>query len=144
VIATSQEQHARVREIVEQLDHLQAKDAENRRKAPRVPFHLAMAVTVLTGTTPTQVEVFSRNISLAGIGFVSRRMFRREERIAVLLEFPTLPPKLILARITFGRYISQGLYEMGSEFLECRSNPKNPQVIPTAWTLSAQSPKSSN
>jgi hypothetical protein len=120
-------------EIIEQLDQLPARDAENRRKSPRVPFHLAMRITLLTGIAPAPVEVFSRNISLAGLGFVSRRMFRREERIVVLLRFPKMPPKLILARITFGRYISGGLYEMGSEFLECVSDPKNPGLIPSHW-----------
>jgi hypothetical protein len=139
-MATTQDQSAKIREILQQLDQLPVKNNDNRRKAPRVPVHIAMIVTLLSGIAPSPVEIYSRNISLSGLGFVSRRMFRREERIAMLLRFPNTPPKLILARVTFGRYISSGLYEMGSEFLECINDPKNPDLIPNEWVASAHTP----
>ena len=141
-MSASQEQFQKIRDVLEQLDQLPNTDMENRRKSPRISIHTTMAVSLLSSNAPTTVEVYTRNISLAGFGFVSRRMFRKDERIALLLTFPSLPSKLILARITFVRYISNGLYEMGSEFLECVTDPKLPVKIPSHWSHAMPAVKS--
>lgn len=136
----SQEQLDKIVEIVSSLDgHLLEADKENRRRLPRVAMRTQLTVTLLTGIAPTSVDVMTRNISSSGLGFVCRRMFRSDERIAVLLRIPKVPPKLILGRVTFGRYIKGGWYEMGAEFLECISDARGSSAghpaIPNHWLL---------
>lgn len=131
---TSQEQLAKITEIVSHLDeHLLGLDQENRRRLPRVTMRMEMTVVLLTGIAPTPVDIYSRNISVSGMGFVCRRMFRAEERLALSLRIPKLPAKLLLARITFGRYIGGGLYEMGAEFLECVADTRAGEAGGTNW-----------
>jgi hypothetical protein len=137
-MAASQEQVLKVRAMLDQLDHNTPEEMSNRRRAPRLPVRMSTTVTLLTSPAPTKVDVFTRNFSMSGFGFVSRRLFRNNERIVILIQFPGGQSKLILSRVTFGRYIRNGLYEMGTEFLECISNPKNPNSLPPHWSNSAR------
>ena len=138
---TSQEQIDKVTAIIAQLDEqLLERDKENRRHQPRVAMRTQMTIILLSGISPTPVTVYSRNISASGMGFVGRRMFRPEERVAIPLRVPTLPAKLVLARTTFGRYIGGGFYEMGAEFLECVNDARGESGttrIPNHWLLGA-------
>jgi len=132
-MSISQEQLAKIQGIFRELDeHLQTPESDNRR-APRINVRTPMTVMLLTGAGAMPVEIFSRNLSVSGIGFVSKKMFNKEERIAVCLRIPRLPSKLILSRITFGRYVNAGHYEMGAEFLECISDPKDKGTVPRQW-----------
>jgi hypothetical protein len=130
---TVAEQFQKVRELLEHMDSQVSKDAKNRRVAPRLPVRMSMTVSLLGSHGVTSVEVYSRNFSISGFGFVSRRLFRTDERIAIVLTFPNQTIKQILARVTFGRYIRNGMYEMGSEFLDFVSNPKNSETFPPHW-----------
>ena len=137
----SQEQLDKITDIIAQLDEqLLEADKENRRHQPRVAMRTQMTIILLSGINPAPVTVFSRNISSSGMGFVCRRMFRAEERIAIPLRVTKLPAKLVLARTTFGRYIGAGFYEMGTEFLECVSDARGESGIsriPNHWLLGA-------
>ena len=137
----SQEQLDKVTDIIAQLDEqLLESDKENRRHLPRITLRMQMTIILLTGINPTPVTVFSRNISASGMGFVCRRMFRPEERVAIPLRVPKVPAKLVLARTTFGRYIGAGFYEMGVEFLECVADARGDSGvsrIPNHWLLGA-------
>ena len=125
-----------------------ASDKENRRRIPRVALRIQLGVTILGAITPTTVDVMTRNISASGLGFVSRRMFSFEERLAIVLRIPKVPPKLILSRITFSRYISVGWYESGAEFLECISDTRTANQgmprIPNHWLLASGQIKTSH
>lgn len=136
-MSVTQEQLGKVNDILQQLDERLQNPATENRRAPRVAVRLPMTVILLSATAPSPIGVFSRNISQSGLGFVSRRLFSREERIAISLHIPKLPSKLIFARVTFGRYVSAGLYEMGAEFLESVSDPKGEAHIPSHWLTAA-------
>jgi hypothetical protein len=139
-VITSQEQLAKVTEIVSGLDaHLLDAKAENRRQRPRLKIRIAMSLILLGGTAPSPVDIFTRNISLSGMGFVCRRMFRKGERIVVPLKIPAISPKMVLAQITFSRYIGGGFYEMGAEFLECAQDARaaSKGCIPNHWLSNA-------
>jgi hypothetical protein len=119
VLIKSQVQLEKITAIVTRLDeHLSEAHAENRRRLPRVAMRTELTFILLGEIVPSAVDVYSRNISQSGMGFVSRRMFRADERVVIPLHIPKVPPKLVLARVTFSRYIGGGYYEMGSEFLE--------------------------
>ncbi len=96
-----------------------------------------MAVIVLSDRGLPSVKIFSRNLSKSGIGFICRRPFNKEERIAVSFEMPGQPAKLVLARTTFSRYVRGGVYEMGAEFIECVTDSNAEDRIPTHWLNAA-------
>ncbi|HVT81863.1 MAG TPA: PilZ domain-containing protein [Phycisphaerae bacterium] len=134
MIHSSQEQLARLKDILSRLDeHIKKDEKENRRRLPRVAMRFPLGISLMTGHAPSTVEIFTRNISGSGMGFVSRRLFRPEERIVIPFRIPKLPHKMVLARITFGRYLQAGLYEMGSEFLEAAKDLHGKAQIPVAW-----------
>jgi hypothetical protein len=135
VSAATHEQLARVQSILLHLDARQKHAHDNRRRAPRVIVQMPLAVVVLGVVNPAPVQIYSRNLSVSGIGFVSRRLFKPAERIVVYLRAEKLPSKLLLARITFGRYAGGGYYEMGAEFLESVPD-KGHTRIPDHWLLS--------
>jgi hypothetical protein len=134
-LISSQEQLDKIAEIVSGLDaHLLAAGAENRRRQPRIAMRTKMSLILLSGLAPSSVEIFTRNISSSGIGFVCRRMFRAGERVVVPLRIPRIPPKMVLARVTFSRYIGGGYHEMGAEFQECANDARGGKWnIPNHW-----------
>jgi hypothetical protein len=136
-MAATSEQEEKLRQILTHLDErLGQTDAENRQRM-RLPLRMTLTVTVLSGIAPAPVEIFTRNISASGLGFVSRRLFHRNERLVISLRIPNLPGKMLLARVTFGRYVQGGIYEMGSEFLESVADPRGTAQIPNHWLAGA-------
>jgi hypothetical protein len=140
-LVQSHEQLDKITDIIAQLDEqLLEADKENRRRLPRVTIRTQMTIILLSGISPAPVTVYSRNISASGMGFVCRRLFRPDERVAIPLRVAKLPAKLVLARTTFGRYIGHGYYEMGTEFLECVNDARcesGISRIPNHWLLGA-------
>jgi len=131
-LTATNEQLERVEAILQQLDHFPGPEtATNRRRSSRVNIHAAMSATIISESGEGKLQLFSRNISTSGIGFVSRRPCKSGERLAILFELPAKPPKLVLAKITFCRYVRAGLYDAGAEFLDCVSAVAN--RIPPHW-----------
>jgi hypothetical protein len=138
MLHTNQDQIERLKDILLQLDeHMKGGDRENRRRLSRVALRMPLIISLMTGAEPAPVEIFTRNVSSSGMGFVSRRLFRGDERIVVPFRIPKLPQKLVLARITFGRYLQSGLHEMGAEFLEAMTDTRGKSQIPRAWRHTA-------
>jgi hypothetical protein len=140
----SNDQLTQIQDILQQLDRAPVTNADaNRRRAERLKIRSEMAVIVLAATGLPSIKIFSRNLSKSGIGFISRRPFNKEERVAVSFELPGQPAKLVLARTTFSRYVRGGVYEMGAEFIECITDTKGADRIPAHWLPSAAHPKPS-
>ena len=134
MVHSTQEQLARLKDILVRLDqHIKDRATDNRRRIPRVAMRIPLTISVINSHIAGTVEIFTRNISGSGMGFVSRRLFRDGERIVIPFRIPKLPHKLVLARVTFGRYLQSGLYEMGSEFLEAAKDGPGKMQIPMAW-----------
>jgi hypothetical protein len=113
------EQIERIEEILRLLDAQTAETGSNRRRAKRINIHATLAATVLCENGDATLQVYTRNISTSGIGFVSRRLCKKGERLALTFDLPGKPPKLVLAKVTFCRYVRAGLYDAGAEFMEC-------------------------
>ena len=98
----SHEQMAQVEEILHSLDRLNVAADDNRRAAPRITVRLSLTVILLVGTPPGgTMRIFTRNVSRSGVGFISRRPFKPQERIAIAFDVANQESKLVLARITF-------------------------------------------
>ena len=124
----------KIEEILTILDQQPQAEAANRRKKIRVNARLVVDTTLLSTTTRCEMTVFTRNLSTSGVGFVCRRLFKQGELIVLPFKTKNLPPKLVLASVTFCRYIKGGMYEAGAEFLEsCDVNPHLKDNIPPHW-----------
>lgn len=130
----SSEQLVQIKEIIAQLDHLAAaRKVDNRRRADRVAIRSAMSAILLSEMSTTEVKIYSRNLSTSGIGFVSRRPFKTAERVAIPFEVNGNPGKLVLAKISFCRYIRAGMYTVGAEFIEAIADNHGRNRIPEHW-----------
>jgi hypothetical protein len=135
------DQLSRIDEILRQLDQsVPTKEQENRRRSPRIIIHTTLDTYVLSPGGNLGIQIFTRNISTSGIGFVSRRFCKVGENIALSFILPDRSPKLVLAHITFSRYVRAGLYEAGAEFAECISG-EGERDIPPHWSRRMDSPQ---
>jgi hypothetical protein len=136
---TSSEQRSQIHAILESLDRGNAGASQNRRAAPRLPIRMGLPAIVLLGAgavAAAPVRIYTRNISRSGVGFVSRRMFKPNERLALSFQLPGHPPKIVLAQITFARYLRDALYESGARFLEAIADTAGLENIPAHWCKS--------
>jgi hypothetical protein len=131
--ATS-EQLSRIDEILRQLDQSPlGSDQANRRRTARVKIHTAMSAVVVMHSGNLDITIFTRNISTSGIGFVCRRFCKIGERVALFFVLPDRSPKMVLAQVTFARYVRGGMYEAGAEFIECIAGSTE-RDIPVRWS----------
>jgi hypothetical protein len=63
-------------------------------------------------------------------------MFKPNERLALSFQLPGHPPKIVLAQITFARYLRDALYESGARFLEAIADTAGLENIPAHWCKS--------
>ena len=77
----------------------------------------------------SRFRIFTRNISTAGVGFVSRRPFRLGDRIAFVLGSLREERKIIVAQVTFVRYVRRGMHEMGAEFIQAVRESEAPTAL---------------
>ena len=133
------DQKAKIAEILKLLDQIPVPASiENRRGASRVRARMPIDVFLLTVRGVPTLTVHTRNISTRGIGFVSRRAFKMGELVVFDVNIVPAVAKLVLARITFARYVRDGLYEIGAEFEESvvRDDPDKPcpsNNLPAHW-----------
>jgi hypothetical protein len=135
VFATaSTEQLEQIQDILSQLDHnAAAKKVDNRRNSARVTVRTTIGAILLAANNQTLVKIYSRDLSTAGIGFVTRRCCSAGEQFALPFDVRGMPPKLVLARITFCRYIRAGLYTVGAKFVEAIPNADRQNRVPEHW-----------
>ncbi|HVX83461.1 MAG TPA: PilZ domain-containing protein [Phycisphaerae bacterium] len=132
----SVEQNEQIEGILEALDRGVRADAQNRRRIQRLNVRLTLQAIVIGTSGGAPLRIHSRNLSRSGIGFVSRRLFRRGERLVIVLRVPGHAGKLLLAEVTFCRYVRRALYESGARFIE--AVPETPtEGIPAHWTAAA-------
>jgi hypothetical protein len=120
--------------ILESLDRSSPSISSlNRRTAPRMPVRMGIPATILGDTNVTPLRIYTRNISRSGVAFLSRRSFKPGERLALTFHLPGQSPKLVLAQVTFTRYVRQALYESGARFLDAVPDTPGPDRIPSHW-----------
>ena len=135
----SNDQLSRIDDILRQLDQsTEDKTQENRRRAPRIIIHTTLTALVLSHGGNLSLRIFTRNISTSGIGFVCRRFCREGERLAICFSLPDRPSKMVLAQVTFSRYVRAGLYEAGAEFIECITGADE-NDLPSSWSQRSDS-----
>lgn len=134
VSATTLEQMNQIHAILESLDRGIKEAADNRRAAPRINVRLGlMATPLVPGPTPASMRVYTRNLSRSGVAFVSRKLFKRGERVALSFKLQGQPAKLVLAEVTFCRYVRNALYEAGAQFVESIADSGCEDRIPGHW-----------
>lgn len=141
VAELTQDQKTRIEEILRILDQNPASaELENRRQSVRVKVRTNLTTRVLSTPGHPTLPIHTRNISTSGIGFVTRRPFRKGELVAIELYLVSKLSKLILAETTFSRYVRDGLYEVGCRFREAISREeaeRGMEGIPRRWVEAA-------
>lgn len=135
--ALTARQQQRYLEILAALDALPTDPEANRRQRKRMALRMAFRVTLLANRGQPTATVFTRNISTSGIGCLSSRPFKRGELFVMHLAAPKLPPKMVLSKAIFCRYLHNGLHEVGAEFIESRAVVGDTMRMPVAWVREA-------
>ncbi len=131
----------KVQQIMNGIGHLTEPKSENRRRRTRVELDTTLFVTLLTNAALPQIRITTRDLSVAGLGFVCRRPFRLGELVAVHLHVPGFPAKLVLARTIFCMYSRATMYLVGVEFvaaLSAKTGKEDEIRIPQAWLNKAR------
>ncbi len=137
--AISNEQIDHIHMILQQLDAQNPGPGANRRTAKRLNVRMALTVHLLSDHNSPISQIYTRNVSTSGIGFVTKRVFKPKEYLAVSFQIGNHLPKLVLARVTFCRYVKGALHESGAAFVESiTENTTLVDKIPPHWAQMAQ------
>jgi PilZ domain len=85
-----------------------------------------------------RVMGYTRNLSPGGVGVLTRRGFKVGERFVTLLSFGAGLGKYVLCRVTFCRYVSDSMYEMGAAFEATAPHLNENHRIPEEWVAVAR------
>ncbi|MGN6366746.1 MAG: PilZ domain-containing protein [Phycisphaerae bacterium] len=125
----SADQQAVLSEVLLHLDKMPPSPRANRRRAIRHGLRTTMEAILVGEEQNPRIRIFTRNISTSGIGFVSRRPFKQGEKIAFGFQCAGEERKIILAKVTFVRYVRRGMYEMGAEFTDAMRESAAPAAM---------------
>ncbi|HUO07528.1 MAG TPA: PilZ domain-containing protein [Phycisphaerae bacterium] len=114
----SSERSAVVADLLRELAIGPAPSGAEKRGAPRKRAERAFAAVLLDEPSQPRVAIVTRDISISGVGFISRRHFRDGERFAIGIEGFGGEGKILVARVAWSRYLSKGMSLMGAAFLQ--------------------------
>ncbi len=84
-------------------------------------------------------RVNMEDVSLKGMGFLTRRRLQQNEYVVVPLQFREGGGMLVLCLVRFCRELSDGGYRVGTEFEETLADPTGTTRIPQPWLKKAWS-----
>ncbi len=121
--------------------HLEAGDNKFKtslRRHQRITYFRRVELILLAQADQPRVTAYTRNLSPGGLGLLSRRVFNLGERFVTLLTMGGERGKYMLCRVTFCRYLSDCLYEIGAAFEATTPYLNQKQRIPKAWVSAAR------
>lgn len=131
-ILSLDKQHQDLQIVIDQLNAEMKNPSDNRRRRPRKEINIALWVYLLGLRHMPRVKVHSRDISVGGISFLSKRSFPERMLVATQLDTSGLMPrKMLLTKIRFCRYVRGGHFQVGAEFIEAIDGQASD--IPTHW-----------
>ncbi len=125
--------HGKVLSILSNLDDASFVPTNDRRSKARIPFRHETHILLLGVMGSNRFKVNTRNLSTSGVGLLSRRPFQVGDRFVLPVDVQGAVAKLLLCRVTFSRYISNGLHDIGAQFEKAIPNPNGDQMIPQEW-----------
>jgi hypothetical protein len=84
-------------------------------------------------------RVNAEDVSLKGMGFLTRRRLQTNEYVVAPLQFREGGGMLVLCLVRFCRQLADGSYRVGTEFEETLADPTSTARIPQAWLKKAWS-----
>lgn len=125
-------QHQELQNVIEQLNAEKKNPQDNRRRRIRKDINMSLWIYLLGLPHLPRVKVHSRNISVGGISFLSKRSFPERMYVATQLDGGSPDTcKILLTKIRFCRYIRQGHFQVGAEFVEAANGGMSD--IPGSW-----------
>ena len=129
-ILSTDKQHHELQGVIEQLnDERRNAPPDNRRRRPRKEINITLWVYLLGLPNVPRVKVHTRDISVSGIAFLCKRSFPEGMYVATLLEGASM--KILLTKVRFCRYVRQGHFQVGAEFVEAVDGGR--EKIPNRW-----------
>jgi len=128
-------QHEELQHVIDQLNAETKKPSDNRRRRPRREITMQLWVYLLGVPQTPRVKVHTRNISVSGISFLSKRSFPLGTIVATELNLNGKSPKMLLTKVLFCRYVRQGHFQIGAEFVAALDGGFD--AIPAQWIAKA-------
>ncbi len=124
------------KQIVSILSELKDDGATFGRRHRRRPVRQYMWIKRLPRPDYSKAAAFkirSEDVSLKGLGFVTRRQLAQGELVVAPLQFREGGGMLVLCRICFCRNIGDDGFRAGAEFVETLPDPNCKERIPQKW-----------
>ncbi len=132
-ISLSKIEQEQIRQIIENLK----KEGESLgRKHRRRPVQQIMWLKRLPRPDRPRSAAFrvrTEDVSLKGMGFLTRRRLQPHEYVVAPLQFREGGGMLVLCRVRFCSELPEGGYRVGAEFEETLADPTGTTRIPQAW-----------
>lgn len=117
--------------LLHQLDNQSIKPTNSRRRHPRLNLRIPLEITLLKYPNFTTLEVYTRNISVSGIGLLSSNELPMNDFLVIPLCINKKAQHLVLGQVVFCRQLIPNLYEVGVKFKACTK--EGDLNTPLAW-----------
>ncbi len=128
------------KQILQIIENLKTEGESLGRKHRRRPVQQIMWLKRLPRPERPRSAAFRVNtedVSLKGMGFLTRRRLQENEYVVAPLQFREGGGMLVLCLVRFCRQLPQGGYRAGTEFEETLTDPTGTTRIPQAWLKKA-------
>ncbi|MHB1766779.1 MAG: PilZ domain-containing protein [Phycisphaerae bacterium] len=130
------------KQILQIIENLKNEGESLGRKHRRRPVQQVMWLKRLPRPERPRSAAFRVNaedVSLKGMGFLTRRHLQANEYVVAPLQFREGGGMLVLCLVRFCRQLPEGGYRVGTEFEETLADPTGTTRIPQAWLKKAWS-----
>jgi hypothetical protein len=132
--ALTPDEEIKILRVISALENTAEFRQHAARKHERLSFRRRVTLTLITQRGGPELSVVTRDISVGGVGFLSRRLFQADEMF--VMHLPTAEDKcrLALCKVCYCKYVSSGLHNIGASFCEVADSAAG---IPAQWVILA-------
>lgn len=91
--------------------------SQEQRQSSRIPLQSTATVVIIAGENRGKHQVVMRDLSVGGVGLITRFSMTTGDRFALLLERDGQTPAGVACEVRHCRKVSAGLYSVGSRFV---------------------------
>jgi hypothetical protein len=132
--ALTADEELRIAKVISALEGSGERTEHVARKHERTAFRQRVTLTLLSQRDRPQMSVVTRDISVGGVGFLSRRLFQSDEHFVLHLPTADGKSKLMLCQTRYCQYVTGALYNVGATFCEVAEAGSG---IPRHWNMLA-------
>lgn len=130
--------------LVAFLEAIGAGTKTSIRRRERNTYFRRVEVILISQVGLPHVTAYTRNLSSGGAGLLCRRTFKVGERFVTIFNLGNGLGKFILCKVTFCRYVSDSMYELGAQFEASAPYLNSNHRIPEDWIALARNTRKSS